>query len=149
MQATALLHTIEKVIQNMPTDWLKLTTHRLDIYDEQQAKTEFLQEFEALVASDTLDTTALSNLPTAYDYIRLGHPLSSVLEWVLGNIHNLNAEAVISFDSITMPVLAILRTNLLAGKTTKIYHSDPLPELFDQKILQEIYGYQFTTEQVK
>ena len=148
MQATALLHTIEKILQNMPTDWLKLTTHRLDIYDEQQAKTEFLQEFEALVASDTLDTTALSNLPTAYDYIRLGHPLSSVLEWVLGNIHDLNAEAVISFDSITMPILAILRTNLLAGKPTKIYHTDPLPELFDQEILKDIYGYQFTTEQV-
>uniref|UniRef100_UPI0033654F89 COR domain-containing protein n=1 Tax=Candidatus Albibeggiatoa sp. nov. BB20 TaxID=3162723 RepID=UPI0033654F89 len=52
-------------------------------------------------------------LPTAYDYIRLGHPLSCVLEWGIANLNNLDANNVISFSSQTIPVLAILRKNLL------------------------------------
>ncbi len=39
---------IENVLENMPEDWLKLTTHRLDIYNEKLAKTEFLEQFENL-----------------------------------------------------------------------------------------------------
>ena len=53
-------------------------------------------------------STSLSNLPTAYDYIRLGHPLSSVLEWGIAKLHNLNPKSVISFSSKTVPILAIL-----------------------------------------
>jgi hypothetical protein len=32
----------------MPAGWLSTTTHRLDIYDEKLAKTQFLDQFEAL-----------------------------------------------------------------------------------------------------
>ena len=67
----------------MPTDWLRLTTHRLDIYNESLAKTQFLDAFETLYQQNNADTAALETLPTAYDYIRLGHPLSSVLEWTI------------------------------------------------------------------
>ena len=71
MQDQNILSYIKNVIENMPSDWLNLTTHRLDIYDESLAKTEFLDQFEALYNSNTYDSLALQQLPTAYDYIRL------------------------------------------------------------------------------
>ena len=39
---------IKDVIKNIPYDWLNLTTHRLDIYDESLAKYQFLIEFKGL-----------------------------------------------------------------------------------------------------
>jgi hypothetical protein len=62
----------------MPAGWLNTTTHRLDIYDEKLAKTEFLEQFETLFNDNNSELLALSELPTAYDYIRLGHPLSCI-----------------------------------------------------------------------
>jgi len=38
MQDPKMLNYIEEVLKNMPTDWLKLTTHRLDIFNESLAK---------------------------------------------------------------------------------------------------------------
>ena len=43
-----MLKYIEEVLGNIPKDWLNLTTHRLDIYDESLAKTQFLEQFENL-----------------------------------------------------------------------------------------------------
>lgn len=37
---------IKDVLKNMPTDWLNLTTHRLDIYNESLVKVESLEGFE-------------------------------------------------------------------------------------------------------
>jgi hypothetical protein len=34
-----MLYYVKAVLENMPTGWLSLTTHRLDIYDEKLAKT--------------------------------------------------------------------------------------------------------------
>ena len=51
----------------MPNSWLSTTTHRLDIYDEKLAKTEFLDQFELLSKKNSIDTSVLNNLPTAYD----------------------------------------------------------------------------------
>lgn len=133
----------------MPTDWLRLTTHRLDIYNEKLAKTQFLEQFEALYKDNNSQTTALNNLPTAYDYIRLGHPLSCVLEWAIGNLYDLNAEHVISFDSKTVPVLAILRKNLLEHKNTQILYTGQLPECFDADLIQRVYGYNFELKHVE
>ena len=127
MEENSVLNYIGDVLQNMPADWLKLTTHRLDIYNEQLAKTEFLEQFEALFEARNTETAALSALPTAFDYIRLGHPLSSVLEWAIASLHNLKPEQVISFSSRTMPVLAVLRKNLLAQKNTRIVYTGELP----------------------
>ena len=42
----------QKILENIPTDWLNLTTHRLDIYDEKLAKNQFLEEFEKLLEDD-------------------------------------------------------------------------------------------------
>ena len=75
-----MLIFISNLIENMPADWLNLTTHRLDIYDEKLAKSQFLEYFETLFNDNNWTSTALQELPTAYDYIRLGHPLSCVLE---------------------------------------------------------------------
>jgi hypothetical protein len=36
-----MLKYIKDVPENMPTDWLSLTTHRLDIYDENWLKHNF------------------------------------------------------------------------------------------------------------
>ena len=80
MEASKIQNYIKEVLENMPTDWLNLTTHRLDIYDESLAKTQFLEQFESLFISNNSGNTTLYDLPTAYDYIRLGHPLSSILE---------------------------------------------------------------------
>jgi len=111
MKEAKMLNYIENIIENTPTDWLKLTTHRLDIYNEKLAKTEFLEQFEELYANNISETAALKKLPTAFDYIRLGHPLSSVLEWAVARLNGLKPENVISFSSGTIPVLAILRKN--------------------------------------
>ncbi|MGB0891946.1 MAG: cystathionine beta-synthase [Flavobacteriaceae bacterium] len=134
---------ISKVLKNMPTDWLNLTTHRLDIYNESLAKTEFLEQFKNLYKSNNSDATALYNLPTAFDYIRLGHPLSCVLEWTIGNLNSLNSENVISFSSSTTPILAVLRKNLFEKKSTQIVYTNSLPNSFDVETIKQVYGYQF------
>src|SRR5690606_32460335 len=92
-----MINYLKEVVNNLPSDWLNLTTHRLDIYDEKLAKTEFIDQFESLYSANKSDTNSLSELRTAYDYIRLGHPLSCVLEWGIANLNNLKAENVISF----------------------------------------------------
>jgi cystathionine beta-lyase/cystathionine gamma-synthase len=132
----------------MPSDWLNLTTHRLDIYDEKLAKTEFLEQFEILFQKNNSAVSALKELPTAYDYIRLGHPLSCVLEWLVGKLNNLNPHHVISFSSQTVPILAILRKNALEAKNTQIIYRDTLPDFFDVEIVKSVYGYSFDIKKV-
>ena len=73
---------IRNILENMPDDWLNLTTHRLDIYDESQAKTEFLKQFEILYNNNNFQAASRS-ITHCYDYIRLGHPLSVYLR--MGN----------------------------------------------------------------
>ncbi|WP_432671531.1 cystathionine beta-synthase [Flavobacterium sp. SM2513] len=139
---------IKEVLKNMPAGWLSTTTHRLDIYDEQLAKTQFLDQFEALYKNNNADPAALNALPTAYDYIRLGHPLSCVLEWSIAKANDLLSENVISFSSKTVPVLAVLRKNLLAHKNTQILYTDELPACFDAEVVKNIYGYHFELKKV-
>ncbi len=45
MKENNVLNYIKDVLEHMPADWLRLTTHRLDIYDEKLAKTQFLDQF--------------------------------------------------------------------------------------------------------
>jgi cystathionine beta-lyase/cystathionine gamma-synthase len=144
-----MLNYIKEVLENMPANWLRLTTHRLDIYDEKLAKTQFLEQFDNLFNDNNSETSALNELPTAYDYIRLGHPLSCILEWGIAKLNQLHSKNVISFSSKTTPILAILRKNLLANKNTQIVYTDKLPKAFDAEILQNIYGYQFELKQVE
>ena len=144
-----MLNYIEDVLENMPIGWLSLTTHRLDIYDENLAKIKFLEQFEALFNDNNSNSSALSELPTAYDYIRLGHPLSCLLEWAIANLNNLKPKNVISFSSKTIPVLAILRKNLLDNKRTQIIYTGELPDFFDVKVLKNIYGYRFELKNVE
>tara|TARA_B110000483_G_C18175618_1_gene534966 strand:- start:220 stop:2064 length:1845 start_codon:yes stop_codon:yes gene_type:complete len=134
---------IKNVLEKMPSSWLTNTTHRLDIYEEKLAKTQFIKQFEILFNNDNYEQMALHNLPTAYDYIRLGHPLSCVLEWALGKSNNIKSENVISFSSKTIPVLAILRKNLLNNKNTKINYIGEAPEFLKGRILKDVYGYKY------
>ena len=148
MEQTKMLSYIKNVLENMPTDWLTLTTHRLDIYDEKLAKTEFLDQFEGLFSANNANTDALKELRTAYDYIRLGHPLSCVLELAIAKLHDIKTENVISFSSKTTPILAVLRKNLLANKNTQIAYVGELPAFFDAEIVKNVYGYHFDLVQV-
>jgi cystathionine beta-lyase/cystathionine gamma-synthase len=148
MLENKVLNYIKDVLENMPTDWLNLTTHRLDIYNEKLAKKEFLEQFEILFHKNNSDLSDLKELPTAYDYIRLGHPLSCILEWTIANLNDLNSENIISFDSKLVPVLAVLRKNLLANKNTQIIYTDELPNFFDTDILKNIYAYKFDVKKV-
>ena len=143
-----MLNYIKSVLVNMPKGWLNLTTHRLDIYNERLAKTQFLEKFEILFNNNNFELSSLEELPTAYDYIRLGHPLSCLLEWVIAKLNNLKPNNVISFGSKTIPVLAILRNNLLENKNTQIRYVGELPDCFDADILRSIYGYKFDLKQV-
>lgn len=127
----------------MPSDWLRLTTHRLDIYNEEQAKIEFLEKLEALCHLDSMTKEDLEQLPTAYDYIRLGHPLSCLLEWFVAKSKNLSVKNVICFSSQTMPLFAILRSNLLSNKKTRITYEGKIPSFLDVTTLRDIYGYHF------
>ncbi len=149
MQENKMLNYIKAVLENMPAGWLNLTTHRLDIYDEKLAKTQFLDQFEILFNANNSESSALSELPTAFDYIRLGHPLSCILEWVIANLNILKSENVISFSSKTVPVLAILRKNLLEEKNTQIIYTGKLPDFFDAEILRDIYHYKFDLKRVE
>ena len=149
MEASKTLNYIKNVLENVPTGWLRLTTHRLDIYDEKLAKTQFLDQFEILFNDNNSESSALNKLPTAYDYIRLGHPLSCLLEWVIAKLNNIKPENVISFSSKTVPVLAVLRKNLLANKNTQIIYKGELPDFFDIEILRSIYGYKFDLKKVE
>ncbi|MCD8439302.1 PLP-dependent transferase [Tenacibaculum finnmarkense] len=148
MQNNNILDYIKEVLKNMPADWLTLTTHRLDIYNEKLAKVEFTNQFESLFNNNNSQLSALSELPTAYDYIRLGHPLSCVLEWVISKMNDLNSENIISFSSTTMPILAILRSNLQQNKNTQIIYSDELPSAFNADVLQNFYGYKFELKKI-
>ena len=148
MHNNKIRNYIQEVLKNMPADWLNLTTHRLDIYDESLAKTQFLDQFESLYNANNAETAELKKLPTAYDYIRLGHPLSSILEWAIAKTNNLKPENVISFSSKTVPILAILRKNLLENKNTQILYTNELPTFFDAEIVKRVYGYKFELKQV-
>ena len=148
MKENNVLNYIGEVLKNMPDGWLNLTTHRLDIYDEQLAKVQFLEHFEHLFNDLNSGTSALNALPTAFDYIRLGHPLSCVLEWVIARLNSLDPNNIISFSSKTIPVLAILRANLLEGKDTLITYSGELPDALDLHILRNVYGYTFDLKYV-
>ena len=143
MKNKIILNYINKVLENMPKNWLNLTTHRLDIYDEKLAKTQFLKQFEVLFNAKNSEALSLDELPTAYDYIRLGHPLSCIVEWVIAYLNNTNANNVISFSSKTASILAILRKNLFANKNTQIIYTGKLPDFFDAELLRRIYGYKF------
>lgn len=146
MDKNGMLNFIGEVLDHMPEDWVRLTTHRLDIYNEERAKSEFLEVFETLYRDGNFSATALQELPTAYDYVRLGHPLSSVLEWAIAKMNDLDPENVISFSSGMMPVLAVLRQNLLKGENTRILYRGDLPDFFDAEILRQVYGYSFELE---
>ncbi|MCB0479660.1 MAG: PLP-dependent transferase, partial [Crocinitomicaceae bacterium] len=148
MKENKALNYIKEISNNIPSDWLKLTTHRLDIYNESLAKTEFLEEFEKLYQENNFSASSLEQLPTAFDYIRLGHPLSCVLEWEIAQMLELKADNVISFSSKTTPILAILRKNLFEGKNTQIAFTGDLPSYFDVATIQTVYGYNFKLLQV-
>ena len=149
MKDTKMLNFIKDTLENMPSSWLNLTTHRLDIFDEKLAKTQFLEKFEILFNNNNSESLAINELPTAYDYIRLGHPLSCLLEWVIAKINNIKPKNVISFSSKTIPILAILRKNLLSNKSTQIVFTDELPKFIDFKVLKNIYGYKFDLKKVE
>lgn len=149
MEDNKMVNYIKEVLENMPKDWLSITTHRLDIYNENLAKTEFLDQFQELYNANNFEAKALNELPTAYDYIRLGHPLSCVLEWGIANLNKLKANNVISFSSKTVPVLAVLRKNLLENKNTQISYTGSLPSCFDAEVIQSVYGYKFELNKVE
>ena len=133
MEEKKMFNYVKEVLENMPAGWLKLTTHLLDIYDENLAKSQFLDQFEHLFKNSNSEAETLSKLPTAYDYIRLGHPLSCILEWVISSLNKLTPDSVISFSSQTVPVLAILRKNLLDIKTPKSCTRVNYPSFLIQK----------------
>ncbi|AQS93404.1 cystathionine beta-synthase [Polaribacter sp. BM10] len=149
MQDNKTINYIKSVVNNMPSNWLNLTTHRLDIYNEELAKTQFLEHFEKLYEANNSDQSALDLLPTAYDYIRLGHPLSCVLEWSIAKLNNLDASNVISFSSKTTPILAVLRKNLIDHKNTRILYTDSFPQSFSSEMIKTVYGYTFETQKIE
>ena len=149
MKDAKIVNYVGKILENMPGFWLTNTTHRLDIYDEKLAKTQFIQQFDVLFNDDNFEPSALHNLPTAFDYIRLGHPLSCLLEWALGKSNSLKPENVISFSSKTIPVMAILRKNSLNNKKTQISYIVEVPEFLEGDVLKDVYGYSFELNKVE
>ena len=71
-----------------------------------------------------------------------------MLEWGIAKLTQVQAEQVISFSSATIPLMAILRTNLLSNKNTIITYVDALPNGFDADAVKTIYGYEFTLKKV-
>jgi cystathionine beta-lyase/cystathionine gamma-synthase len=141
--------SIKTLLTKIPQSWVDLTTHRLDIYNEPQAKSEFLVELKKLLEKGDYSTSELEQLPTAYDYIRLGHQLSSLLEWVIAEINAVPVEQVISFSSKTMPLLALLRKKALSSEHTHIYYNTESSPFIDELRLKQIYGYSYVLIKVK
>ena len=139
---------LKKILPYLPQEWAELTTHRLDIYDESKAKTEFTQAFAALLASGDADPQSLSSLPTAFDYVRLGHQLSSVLEWALAQINGVTFDEAITFASRTMPLMAVLRTNTAKGQATTIYLDRSTSFKWQDQVVKDIYGYDFRVQPI-
>lgn len=139
---------VRQVLANLPTGWVELTTHRLDIYNEEQAKFEFLASLKALQESGDYSKDTLEQLPTAYDYIRLGHQLSCILEWLIAEINRVPTEQVVSFTSNTMPVLAIVRKNSVDNVPTYIYYDGDQSPLIDEARLAQVYRYKFMVHKV-
>ncbi len=148
MHEHKVLNYIGDILKNLPSDWLDLTTHRLDIYNEELAKTEFVEAFEKFYKANNSETLVLNQLPTAYDYIRLGHPLSTVLEWTIAKLNRTSPEYVISFSSQTIPILAVLRKNLLDNRKTRIVYTKDLPDSFDVEEIKRVYGYHFELKKI-
>jgi len=148
MKNGEILKYLKNVLDNIPENWLTDTTHRLNLYDEKLAKIQFLEHFEALINDSNYEHSALENLPTAFDYVRLGHPLSCLLEWSIGRRYNLKAENIISFSSKTIPVMAILRENLLNNKNTQINYIGEVPEFLEKEILEKVYRYTFELNKI-
>lgn len=144
----ACFNTVRKILENLPPGWVELTTHRLDVYDETQAKSQFLEQLHTLQSTSGYSVKTLEALPTAYDYIRLGHQLSSILEWVVAQINQVPSDQVISFTSKTMPILAILRKNTLSDVATHIYHDTDSSPLIDIPRLEKIYGYKVHSHKI-
>ena len=144
-----IIEYTRNLLNNKPDDWLKLTTHRLDIYDEKLAKDQFLNELEKLFENNEFDINKLKNLPTAYDYIRLGHPLSSILEWVIAKLINTNSKNVISFSSRMMPIMSILRSNLLEKIKTRILYYEEVDNILNFNTLDSVYNYNYTLCKIK
>ena len=149
IKQSKIIDSVKVLLDQMPNDWLRLTTHRLDIYVEKLAKKAFLEQLESLVDANNITSASLSTLPTAFDYIRLGHPLSCLLEWSLAKINHLSADKMISFSSKTAPILAVLRKNLFENKKTLICYKGQLPEAFIADNIKAIYGYQFELLEVE
>ena len=149
MLENTVVNYIKNVLTNLPENWLNLTTHRLDIYNEELAKTAFLTEFENLFNKNNFSSEALNQLPTAYDYIRLGHPLSCVLEWTIARLNQTTSDQVISFSSESIPILAILRKNVFEKKNTLLLIKNELPKSFDIETVKKVYGYQFQVQQLE
>jgi cystathionine beta-lyase/cystathionine gamma-synthase len=141
--------SVRDLLKRLPKSWVELTTHRLDIYNESEAKSEFLVELKKLLLTGEYSSINLEQLPTAYDYIRLGHQLSSLLEWVLAEINNVPDEQVVTFSSKTMPILSLLRKNTLNEQPTYIYYNCDTSTLIDESRLEQIYGYQFTLQKIE
>ena len=141
--------TLERIIKHMPEDWLMLTTHRLDIYDESRAKLQFIEELLKLVESENINQESLAQLPSAFDYIRLGHQLSSIYEWGVAQQHDLSADKVISFASQVMPLFAVLRTNTARKRHTIIFHDCDLPSALRSPLIQDVYGYTFEAQEIE
>lgn len=143
MKIMDLQMTFMKIVDSFPNEWLELTTHRLDIYDEKNAKTDFIQGLNQLIESGQISRKELEKLPTAYDYIRLGHPLSCLLEFYLAKKFNYGYSAVIAFSSKTAPIIAVLRKNKLIHKKTRIIHNGDLPISFERGLIKKVYGFDF------
>jgi cystathionine beta-lyase/cystathionine gamma-synthase len=141
-------NSVRDLLKNLPQSWVELTTHRLDIYNESKAKSEFLVELKKLLLNGDYTSQKLEKLPTAYDYIRLGHQLSSLLEWVLAEINNVSDDQVIAFSSKTMPLLSLLRKNTLSKQSTYIYYDGENSPLIDESRLEKIYGYNYHIQKV-
>jgi len=149
MRKNKILDYMEGVLKNMPNNWVSQTTHRLDIYNEKLAKIEFLKKFEVLYNKNDFQSSSLTELPTAFDYIRLGHPLSCLLEWVIAKLNNIEANSVISFSSKTIPILAILRKNLLEKKKTQIIYLTKESYDIDFEVIKYVYEYDFEVKKIK
>ena len=148
MSKEQIIKKLKALIEHLPQEWVELTTHRLDIYDESQAKSQFLAEF-AKLSSEEISTESLEELPTAFDYVRLGHQLSSILEWAIAEFRSVPAEQVVSFSSQTMPLLSVLRENQIRGQKTEIFYETESAPLSDLEVLKNVYTYDVVMNKVE
>ena len=112
---------LAKILSNVPKSWLGTTFPNDSRF---VGRDWFLQEMDNILSApsrEVYESELARMFPT--DYVRLGSPLSCLLEVVRSKEMGLPARNVFSFSSPNLPLISVM---LASTRPVHIYSSSPL-----------------------